>query len=123
MQAPHPREQVVFSNGLGCGRWKNVRFTNSVFFTSRQDLKPQAFRNAYDIPRSNLLDQLTRMRTNLLKTHKLILGQDEGKLCSVWLALKCWKCASGFVISMENPGIGNDFVNLRGTQRCVLSVC
>nr|XP_013798491.1 PREDICTED: protein DDX26B-like isoform X4 [Apteryx mantelli mantelli] len=50
------------------------------------DLKPQAFRNAYDIPRRSLLDQLTRMRTNLLKTHRLILGQDEDCLHSVPVA-------------------------------------
>ncbi|XP_063280777.1 integrator complex subunit 6-like isoform X2 [Prinia subflava] len=51
-----------------------------------KDLKPQAFRNAYDIPRHSLLDQLTRMRTNLLKTHRLILGQDEDCLHSVPVA-------------------------------------
>ncbi|XP_053129830.1 integrator complex subunit 6-like isoform X4 [Hemicordylus capensis] len=51
-----------------------------------KDLKPQAYRNAYDIPRRNLLDQLTRMRTNLLKTHKLILGQDEDCLHSIPVA-------------------------------------
>ncbi|XP_070616126.1 integrator complex subunit 6-like isoform X1 [Erythrolamprus reginae] len=51
-----------------------------------KDLKPQAFRNAYDIPRRSLLDQLTRMRTNLLKTHKFILGQDEDCLHSVPVA-------------------------------------
>ncbi|KAM4695619.1 integrator complex subunit 6-like [Rhinophrynus dorsalis] len=51
-----------------------------------KDLKPQAYRNAYDIPRQNLLDQLTRMRTNLLKTHKLIVGQDEDCLHSVPVA-------------------------------------
>ncbi|XP_077347435.1 integrator complex subunit 6-like isoform X1 [Lithobates pipiens] len=51
-----------------------------------KDLKPQTYRNAYDIPRTNLLDQLTRMRTNLLKTHKLIVGQDEDCLHSVPVA-------------------------------------
>ncbi|KAM8952401.1 integrator complex subunit 6-like [Pelodytes ibericus] len=51
-----------------------------------KDLKPQTYRNAYDIPRQNLLDQLTRMRTNLLKTHKLIVGQDEDCLHSVPVA-------------------------------------
>ncbi|XP_053329777.1 integrator complex subunit 6-like [Spea bombifrons] len=51
-----------------------------------KDLKPQAYRNAYDIPRQNLLDQLTRMRTNLLKRHKLIVGQDEDSLHSVPVA-------------------------------------
>ncbi|XP_078288204.1 integrator complex subunit 6-like [Rhinoraja longicauda] len=44
-----------------------------------KDVKPQTYRNAYDIPRRSLLDQLTRMRSNLLKTtQKLIQGQDEG---------------------------------------------
>ncbi|KAM3910726.1 integrator complex subunit 6-like isoform 1-T1 [Leptodactylus fuscus] len=51
-----------------------------------KDLKPQTYRNAYDIPRRNLLDQLTRMRTNLLKTHKLTVGQDEDCLHSVPVA-------------------------------------
>ncbi|KAM9326579.1 integrator complex subunit 6-like [Gastrophryne carolinensis] len=51
-----------------------------------KDLKPQTYRNAYDIPRRNLLDQLTRMRTNLLKTHKIIVGQDEDCLHSVPVA-------------------------------------
>ncbi|XP_051485916.1 integrator complex subunit 6-like isoform X3 [Apus apus] len=51
-----------------------------------KDLKPQAFRNAYDIPRHSLLDQLTRMRANLLKTHRLIVGQDEDCLHSVPVA-------------------------------------
>ncbi|XP_061850222.1 integrator complex subunit 6 isoform X2 [Colius striatus] len=49
-----------------------------------KDLKPQAFRNAYDIPRRNLLDQLTRMRSNLLKsTRKFLKGQDEDQVHSV----------------------------------------
>lgn len=48
-------------------------------FHLKQDLKPQTYRNAYDIPRRGLLDQLTRMRSNLLKTRKFIVGQDEGK--------------------------------------------
>ncbi|XP_071407973.1 integrator complex subunit 6 isoform X2 [Pithys albifrons albifrons] len=51
---------------------------------SQQDLKPQTFRNAYDIPRRNLLDQLTRMRSNLLKsTRKFLKGQDEDQVHSV----------------------------------------
>ncbi|XP_036894849.1 integrator complex subunit 6-like isoform X5 [Sturnira hondurensis] len=48
-----------------------------------KDLKPQTYRNAYDISRRGLLDQLTRMRSNLLKTHKFIVGQDEDSLHSV----------------------------------------
>ncbi|XP_062039557.1 integrator complex subunit 6-like isoform X2 [Lepus europaeus] len=51
-----------------------------------KDLKPQTYRNAYDIPRRDLLDQLTRMRSNLLKVHKFIVGQDEDALHSVPVA-------------------------------------
>uniref|UniRef100_A0AAQ4RSE0 Integrator complex subunit 6 like n=1 Tax=Gasterosteus aculeatus aculeatus TaxID=481459 RepID=A0AAQ4RSE0_GASAC len=52
-----------------------------------KDLKPQAYRNAYDIPRRNLLDQVTRMRSNLLRTsQKLIRGQDEDYLHSIPVA-------------------------------------
>ncbi|XP_047392306.1 integrator complex subunit 6-like isoform X4 [Sciurus carolinensis] len=51
-----------------------------------KDLKPQTYRNAYDIPRRGLLDQLTRMRSNLLKTHRFIVGQDEDSLHSVPVA-------------------------------------
>ncbi|XP_065486326.1 integrator complex subunit 6 isoform X3 [Caloenas nicobarica] len=54
---------------------------------SQQDLKPQTFRNAYDIPRRNLLDQLTRMRSNLLKsTRRFLKGQDEDQVHSVPIA-------------------------------------
>uniref|UniRef100_A0A7N6BPS3 VWFA domain-containing protein n=1 Tax=Anabas testudineus TaxID=64144 RepID=A0A7N6BPS3_ANATE len=52
-----------------------------------KDVKPQAYRNAYDIPRRNLLDHLTRMRSNLLRTsQKLIRGQDEDYLHSIPVA-------------------------------------
>ncbi|XP_034759047.2 integrator complex subunit 6-like [Acipenser ruthenus] len=52
-----------------------------------KDLKPQAYRNAFDIPRRNILDQLTRMRSNLLRTtQKLIRGQDEDYLHSIPVA-------------------------------------
>ncbi|XP_072127188.1 integrator complex subunit 6 isoform X2 [Mobula birostris] len=52
-----------------------------------KDVKPQSYRNAYDISRWNLLDQLTRMRSNLLKTtQKLIQGQDEDFLHSIPVA-------------------------------------
>ncbi|XP_075775208.1 integrator complex subunit 6 isoform X4 [Pelodiscus sinensis] len=54
---------------------------------SQQELKPQTFRNAYDIPRRNLLDHLTRMRSNLLKrTRKFLKGQDEDQVHSVPIA-------------------------------------
>ncbi|XP_072370308.1 integrator complex subunit 6 isoform X1 [Scyliorhinus torazame] len=52
-----------------------------------KDLKPQSYKNAYDIPRRNLLDQLTRMRLNLLKTvHAPLKGQDEDQVHSVPIA-------------------------------------
>ncbi|XP_027991786.1 integrator complex subunit 6-like isoform X2 [Eptesicus fuscus] len=51
-----------------------------------KDLKPQTYRNAYDISRRDLLDQLTRMRSNLLKTHNFIVAQDEDSLHSVPVA-------------------------------------
>uniref|UniRef100_H3DE41 Integrator complex subunit 6 n=1 Tax=Tetraodon nigroviridis TaxID=99883 RepID=H3DE41_TETNG len=50
-------------------------------------LKPQSFRNPYDIPRSHLLDQLSRMRRNLLNTSVCTLrGQDSDQLHSVPIA-------------------------------------
>ncbi|XP_041439144.1 integrator complex subunit 6-B isoform X2 [Xenopus laevis] len=49
-----------------------------------KDIKPQTFRNAYDIPRTNLLDHLTRMRANLLKsTRQFLKGQDEDQAHSI----------------------------------------
>ncbi|XP_023604545.1 integrator complex subunit 6 isoform X7 [Myotis lucifugus] len=52
-----------------------------------KDLKPQTFRNAYDIPRRNLLDHLTRMRFNLMKsTRRFLKGQDEDQVHSVPIA-------------------------------------
>uniref|UniRef100_A0A3B5AFQ8 Integrator complex subunit 6 n=1 Tax=Stegastes partitus TaxID=144197 RepID=A0A3B5AFQ8_9TELE len=50
-------------------------------------LKPHSFRNPYDIPRSHLLDQLSRMRRNLLNTGVCTLrGQDSDQLHSVPVA-------------------------------------
>ncbi|XP_030056307.1 integrator complex subunit 6 isoform X2 [Microcaecilia unicolor] len=52
-----------------------------------KDLKTQTFRNAYDIPRANLLDHLTRMRSNLLKsTCRILKGQDEDQIHSIPIA-------------------------------------
>ncbi|MBN3290223.1 INT6 protein, partial [Polypterus senegalus] len=52
-----------------------------------KDVKPQSFRNAYDIQRRNLLDQLTRMRSNLLKAARgLLKGQDEDQIHSITIA-------------------------------------
>ncbi|KAG7467270.1 hypothetical protein MATL_G00151670 [Megalops atlanticus] len=55
--------------------------------TLNKNVKPQSFRNAYDIPRRHLLDQLTRMRRNLVKAASCSLrGQDEDHLHSVPIA-------------------------------------
>uniref|UniRef100_A0A8B9GXJ3 Integrator complex subunit 6 n=1 Tax=Astyanax mexicanus TaxID=7994 RepID=A0A8B9GXJ3_ASTMX len=50
-------------------------------------LKPQGLRNPYDIPREHLLDQLSRMRRNLLNASVCILrGQDQDQIHSVPIA-------------------------------------
>ncbi|XP_034160659.2 integrator complex subunit 6 isoform X1 [Pangasianodon hypophthalmus] len=50
-------------------------------------LKPQGLRNPYDVPRIQLLDQLSRMRRNLLNTSMCVLkGQDQDQLHSVPIA-------------------------------------
>lgn len=74
--------QVVFFFHLF--RRKNFTFFFFFYFNSDlQGLKPQSFRNPYDIPRSHLLDQLSRMRRNLLNTSVCNLrGQDSGRLHS-----------------------------------------
>uniref|UniRef100_A0A5F9D3X9 Integrator complex subunit 6 like n=1 Tax=Oryctolagus cuniculus TaxID=9986 RepID=A0A5F9D3X9_RABIT len=51
-----------------------------------KDLKPQTYRNAYDIPRRDLLDQLTRMRSNLLKSINFFSGDLADALHSVPVA-------------------------------------
>ncbi|CAL8267490.1 unnamed protein product [Lota lota] len=52
-----------------------------------KSLKPQSLRNPYDIPRSQLLDQLSRMRRNLLHAGVCSLrGQDPDQLHSVPIA-------------------------------------
>uniref|UniRef100_A0A3Q3ENN1 Integrator complex subunit 6 n=1 Tax=Labrus bergylta TaxID=56723 RepID=A0A3Q3ENN1_9LABR len=56
-------------------------------WNTNESLKPQSFRNPYDIPRSHLLDQLSRMRRNLLNTSVCSLrGQDSDQLHSVPIA-------------------------------------
>ncbi|XP_070173292.1 integrator complex subunit 6-like isoform X2 [Littorina saxatilis] len=47
-------------------------------------VKPQHYRNAYDIPRKNLLDQVSRMRKNLLQTsHTAITLMEQEERHSV----------------------------------------
>ncbi|MGH0158266.1 UNVERIFIED_CONTAM: hypothetical protein FKN15_035128 [Acipenser sinensis] len=62
-------------------------FTGFQIGILNKDLKPQSFRNAYDIPRRSLLDHLSRMRSNLLKAAQgLLKGQDEDQLHSIPIA-------------------------------------
>ncbi|XP_033868359.3 integrator complex subunit 6-like isoform X2 [Acipenser ruthenus] len=62
-------------------------FTGFQIGILNKDLKPQSFRNAYDIPRRSLLDHLSRMRFNLLKAAQgLLKGQDEDQLHSIPIA-------------------------------------
>lgn len=63
----------------------NVReFAGFQIALLNKDLKPQTFRNAYDISRSNLLDHLTRMRANLMKSsRRFFSGQDQDQLHSI----------------------------------------
>ncbi|XP_078732239.1 LOW QUALITY PROTEIN: integrator complex subunit 6 [Lampetra fluviatilis] len=55
-----------------------------------KEVKPQPFRNAYDISRRGLLDQLTRMRANLLRAtttpHGALRSTDEDQMHSVPVA-------------------------------------
>lgn len=49
-----------------------------------KDIKPQMYRNPYDIPRSNLLDQIARMRTNYLqKSYNITKLVDEDEAHSI----------------------------------------
>ncbi|XP_016282174.1 sarcoma antigen 1 isoform X1 [Monodelphis domestica] len=43
----------------------------------KKEAKLHLYKNPFDIPRSCLLDQLTRMRANLLNTHTNVVGQNE----------------------------------------------
>ncbi|KAK7938469.1 hypothetical protein WMY93_001795 [Mugilogobius chulae] len=65
----------------------NKEFQGFQLALLNKSLKPQSFRNPYDIPRSHLLDQLSRMRRNILKTNVCTLkGHDSDQLHSVPIA-------------------------------------
>lgn len=83
---------------------RSLLFTILSYLAPPQGLKPQSFRNPYDIPRSHLLDQLSRMRRNLLNTTVCTLrGQDSG-MQSVETGLSCYcKCTDlKFVASLQS---------------------
>lgn len=78
-----------------CLRGKKPLPLTSALLWHHQGLKPQSFRNPYDIPRSHLLDQLSRMRRNLLNTSVCNLrGQDSGRSLSISKACCCVSVSS-----------------------------
>ncbi|XP_039080976.1 integrator complex subunit 6-like isoform X5 [Hyaena hyaena] len=79
-------KEIIGESAPRLTEWNTKEFAGFQVGLLNKDLKPQTYRNAYDIPRRGLLDQLTRMRSNLLKTHKFIVGQDEDSLHSVPVA-------------------------------------
>ncbi|XP_039731000.1 integrator complex subunit 6-like isoform X5 [Pteropus medius] len=79
-------KEIIGETSLRLTEMNTKEFAGFQVGLLNKDLKPQTYRNAYDISRRGLLDQLTRMRSNLLKTHKFIVGQDEDSLHSVPVA-------------------------------------
>lgn len=56
-------------------------FNLFVLYVKDREIKHESYRNAYDIPRNNILDQLARMRSNFLQcslNHTRL--QDEGEI-------------------------------------------
>ncbi|XP_062862367.1 integrator complex subunit 6 [Trichomycterus rosablanca] len=73
--------------GDGPIEFNHKEFSGFQLAVLNKALKPQSLRNPYDIPRMHLLDQLSRMRRNLLNTSLCALkGQDQDQLHSVPIA-------------------------------------
>ncbi|KAL4609089.1 integrator complex subunit 6-like [Arapaima gigas] len=69
------------------GELSSKEFAGFHLATLCKSVKPQSFRNAYDIPRQHLLDQLSRMRRNLLSpSGGSLQAQDQDQLHSVAIA-------------------------------------
>ncbi|XP_054712278.1 integrator complex subunit 6-like [Uloborus diversus] len=55
-------------------------FNGFVLFVKDREIKHESYRNAYDIPRNNILDQLARMRSNFLQSslsHTRLQDEDQ----------------------------------------------
>ncbi|XP_042896207.1 integrator complex subunit 6 [Parasteatoda tepidariorum] len=55
-------------------------FNHFVLYVKDKDIKHESYRNAYDIPRNNILDQLARMRSNFLQcslSHTRLQDEDQ----------------------------------------------
>nr|XP_023687521.1 integrator complex subunit 6-like isoform X1 [Paramormyrops kingsleyae] len=80
--------QVIVGESSVCPEELNPKeFAGFQLATLNKNMKPQSFRNAYDIPRRQLLDQLSRMRRNLLKAAtRTFQSQDPDQLHSIAIA-------------------------------------
>ncbi|KAI1899185.1 hypothetical protein AGOR_G00059040 [Albula goreensis] len=80
--------QGIMGDGPVCPLELNPKeFAGFHLASLNKTVRPQSLRNAYDIPRRHLLEQLTRMRRNLLRASRCFLrGQDEDQLHSVPIA-------------------------------------
>uniref|UniRef100_UPI00358ED783 integrator complex subunit 6-like n=1 Tax=Myxine glutinosa TaxID=7769 RepID=UPI00358ED783 len=84
------RQLLALLGGEGSSSRGHHDFPGFQMAVLNREVKPQPFSNAYDIPRHSLLDQLTRMRANLLRaaaqSHAVLRSQDEDELHSVPVA-------------------------------------
>ncbi|KAJ8255583.1 hypothetical protein COCON_G00194470 [Conger conger] len=80
--------QSIMGDGPACPLDLNPKeFGGFHLAKLNKGLKPQSFRNAYDIPRRHLMEQLSRMRRNLLRAAGGVLrSQDQDQLHSVPIA-------------------------------------
>ncbi|XP_063426619.1 integrator complex subunit 6-like [Mytilus trossulus] len=73
-----------FGDNMQCLKQELTEYNTFTIGIPDKDIKPQMYRNPYDIPRSTLLDQIARMRTNYLQksssTTKLV---DEDQAHSI----------------------------------------
>ncbi|XP_033637328.1 integrator complex subunit 6-like isoform X1 [Asterias rubens] len=65
-----------------------TEFPNFTLHVSDRNIRPQTYRNSFDIPRKELLDQLVRMRTNFLQLalSKSARFMNEDKVHSIPMA-------------------------------------
>ncbi|CAH1782053.1 unnamed protein product [Owenia fusiformis] len=60
--------QLLKSNDLSNLKQEMTDYSSFTLAVPDPKVKPQMYRNAFDIPRKNLLTQITKMRTNFLRT-------------------------------------------------------
>ena len=67
---------VIPTDQLGHLRDQVTEYPSFVLAVREGEVSPQMYRNPFDIPRSQLLDQLTRMRANFLQVGPLLVMYD-----------------------------------------------